>query len=107
MENLDIYSLIPLILILVLPWLLSSLGARLRGRAKAEDGSTSSTSSTESQILDFLTMGKPDGAPTDAEPIGNGPQGTGPSTGERWNRIRQVGAPKLTSKPITPKWWGA
>lgn len=107
MENLDIYSLIPLILILVLPWLLSSLGARLRGKAQTEEGSTSSTSAAGSQILEFLTVGKPDGAPADAETMRNGPQEMGPNSVGGWERLRQPGAPKVTAKPITPKWWGA
>jgi len=102
-----LYSLIPLILIIIFSWLFGLLGSKMK--KPTEETEVSLKRGPEDQPLDILSAIKeaagqapaPQGAlkisDRTATPIERGAWGTG--TGP--------GGPNVTPKPITPKWWGA
>jgi len=104
-ENI-LYSLIPLILIIVFSWLFSFLGSKMK--KQAQQGASSSAGRQESSMMDLLTGEK-------SEDNLFGSEGTAadqPGQAQRldptdWMTNRGQQGPKVSSKPIKPKWWGA
>lgn len=104
-ENI-LYSLIPLILIIVFSWLFSFLGSRMK--KQAEQGASSSAGRQESSVMDLLTGGKSEdylfgSEHTAADQVGQAQR----LDSADWKTYRDQQAPKVSSKPIKPKWWGA
>jgi hypothetical protein len=102
-----LYSLIPLILIIVFSWLFGLLGSKMK--KPTEETEVSLQRGPEDQPLDILSAIK--------EAAGQGPEPQGglqitdrtatPIDSGAWGSVTGRGAPSVTPKPITPKWWGA
>ncbi len=101
-----LYSLIPLVLIIVFSWLFSFLGSRARARMESEDGSRLGDRDDE---LMRIFRNEPDeerSAEADDEIVLDDEEGPG------WDTVKpkdlwEEGAPLVTPDPIKPRWWGA
>lgn len=106
MENLDniLYSLIPLILILVLSWLFSFLGSKKR--QETESAEHSGSARVADQFFDFFAQDREreevrqEGPPQRADVRGG-------SQDSLWTGRSTMRGPQISAKPIEPKWWGA
>jgi len=101
-----IYSVIPLVLIIFFSWLFSVMGSRMK--KQAEEESPGVAKSPGDQLLDLF--GKVD----DEKIVVSDERGTPGQTGgipgswsSEWGMYRDPQAPRVSPKPITPKWWGA
>ncbi len=102
-----LYSLIPLILIIIFSWLFGLLGSKMK--KPTEETEVSLKRGPEDQPLDILSAIK--------EAAGQAPAPQGalkisdrtatPIERRAWGTERGPGGPTVTPKPITPKWWGA
>lgn len=106
MENLEniLYSLLPLIIIIVISWLFSSMGSRLKKQTPSAGGETEPSQSR--RLIDFITEGVETETPAGQEPRGEMPGQERPEGAVVWPRATTRG-PTVSPKPITPKWWGA
>jgi len=108
MEEKNVFwSLIPLILIIVLPWLVGYWGARKKKAQQEQEqgmptiyreaGTGEAESYDEEEEWLFGASGE--------QPV----QGSYPMHGEyqEVRRYQDIPAPEVSSKPIKPKWWGA
>lgn len=101
-----LYSLIPLVLIILFSWLFSFLGSRARARMESEDGSR--LGDRDDELINIFTNG-PEGersARADDEIVLDDEEGFG------WDTVKpkdlsDEGAPVVTPDPIKPRWWGA
>lgn len=106
MENITniLYSLLPLIVIILLSWLFSQMGAKAKKRT--ENAQKESPSTAGDQIMDILLgKGEADRFPTRAQD--RIPSRDSSITADAWDVQKPVSGPEPTPKPITPKWWGA
>ncbi|MCX5860548.1 MAG: hypothetical protein NTW27_00260 [Deltaproteobacteria bacterium] len=107
MDNLEnvIYSLIPLVLILLLSWLFSSMGSK----AKKQLGERERTPAPlpGEQLLDLISGAKSGKESSPMEVITKPTNGFAQQTTDGWGRRRSSGASEVTPEPIKPKWWGA
>jgi len=103
-ENI-LYSLLPLLLILAIPWLLRLLSSAKRGPAQPSDtGEKARPGGLLGNLIPGELDERPDtsGTPGQSQPVEpyRAPMTTSvgsiPSSG-----------PPVTPKPIKPKWWGA
>jgi hypothetical protein len=104
LENI-IYSLIPLILILVLSWLFGSFGSKTR-KQEGERQKPSSPLPGE-QLLDLISSKRGE---KELLPEGAGaklPNEIAHEDTDDWNRLRSGAPGVVTPEPIKPKWWGA
>jgi hypothetical protein len=105
-----LYSLIPLILIILFSWLFGVLGSKMK--KPTEETDVSLKRGSEDQPFDILSAIR--------EAAGQAPEGPVPQGGlkisdrtatpiERraWGTDTGPGGSNVTPKPITPKWWGA
>jgi hypothetical protein len=102
-----LYSLIPLILIIVFSWLFGLLGSKMK--KPTEDTDVPLQKGPEDQPFDILSAIR--------EAAGQGPEPQGglkmsdrtgaPIERGSWGTVTGSGSPTVTPKPITPKWWGA
>ncbi len=100
-------SLIPIILIIVVSWVFSFLAAKMRKQQQPANESQS-TGRGENPLTALLNIGKGD----DFFPSGQGgpnvrPGQQAPVDMADWRSYRDPQAPRITSDPIKPKWWGA
>lgn len=99
-----LYSLIPLILIILFSWLFSFLGSRM----KRETDQADTEDTADDRLMDFLT-GRADDDPLvlrgeeSAERSGESVPVDSTGSQKYWD----LQAPRITSDPIRPKWWGA
>jgi hypothetical protein len=104
MENI-LYSLIPLIIIILISWAFSFLGSKRRGRQDSAETETQTTPGD--QFLDFISEEDDE----DEKLIvrsDDGRSSTGPHVDlDVWAPDVPTGGPEVTPKPIKPKWWGA
>ena len=104
-ENI-LYSIVPLVLIILFSWLFSFLGSKMR-KPQEEPGATSGDD-RDPQLVDLMIGQKP--TPPGTEPRSEYPDWSaafpGPTRQSPITKLRS-GAPKVTSRPIEPKWWGA
>lgn len=107
MDNLEniIYSLLPLILILVLSWLFSSLGSRTRKQVQEKEGLSGPLSGE--QILDVLSSKRVETTSKPGDVNMGFPEEIRLQEAEPWMKQRHSGSTEVTPKPIKPKWWGA
>ncbi len=90
-----LYSLIPLVLIILFSWLFSFLGSKMK--KPSENGEQVPGRVLGDRFFDLMKE--------DAEEV---PQQRQPQTTQPGITIPQgSGAPLVSAKPITPKWWGA
>ncbi|MBI5248217.1 MAG: hypothetical protein HY912_01870 [Desulfomonile tiedjei] len=100
MNNIEniLYSLIPLILIILFSWLFSFLGSKMK--KPGENSEAAAGSNLGDRLLEMMKEA-PGEAPAEAGTKQRFP------AGPRVELPQQTGGPITTAKPITPKWWGA
>ena len=99
-----VYSLIPLVLIILFSWLFSFLGSRM----KRSNDQVETEDTADDRFIDFMTGRADDDLLVmrgEESPEGSGP--TVPVDSSDWRKYRDPQAPRVTSDPIRPKWWGA
>jgi len=104
-ENI-LYSIIPLILIIVFSWLFSLLGSKMR--KQGQEGEASGEKDRQFQLTDLFAQDKEVAGPT-SMPIpemDRPPDLMQPSLRTDMSKMAP-GKPPITPKPIEPKWWGA
>ncbi len=101
------WTLVPLILIIILPWLVGYLGARKKkAQQEQEDGMPTiyrAAGTRESESYDEeeeWLFGASE------EQLGQAPS-PGQAEYEEIRPYYETPAPEVSSKPIKPKWWGA
>jgi hypothetical protein len=102
-----LYSLIPLILIILFSWLFGLLGSKMK--KPTEEADVPLQKGPEDRPFDILSAIR--------EAAGQGPEPQGglkmsdrtgsPIERGAWGTVTGSGGPTVTPKPITPKWWGA
>ncbi len=104
MDNLEntLYSLLPLVLIIVFSWLFGLLGSRLKQKAEPAGNSTE----RREQAGDlFNIFGDRSGEQPGTTRMENLPPL--PSDTTAWVPQRKLTPPPVTADPIKPKMWGA
>jgi hypothetical protein len=106
MDNLEniLYSLLPLVLIIVFSWLFGLLGSRMKKQA-ASSGKPAEQRE-EAQNLFDLFAARSGGQPGALEP-GMESSPPLPADAAPWAQRRGVNPPLVTPDPIKPKMWGA
>jgi hypothetical protein len=101
-----LYSLIPLILIIVFSWLFGRLGAKMR--KQGQEGEAVGEKEREFQLIDLFAADKESPGPTATQLPGaeRQPEFMQPSLGASIPGTT-AGGPVVTPKPIEPKMWGA
>jgi len=104
MDNLEniLKSLLPLIIIIVVSWLFSSLGSRL----KKQGGTGQDEDRPAEKIFDFLTQTKEEAVQPENDTTEGRPADAVRPIAKSWPGY-PAGGPQVTPKPIKPKWWGA
>lgn len=101
-----LYSLLPLILIILFSWLFGKLGSKMK--KPTEETDAPAKEGAEDQPLDIISLmrGAAGQAPASK---GGAAVGNRIGTGDAGARLTDMGSggPRVTPKPITPKWWGA
>ena len=106
MDNLEniLYSLLPLVLIIVFSWLFSFLGSRMKKQAGSAGNST--TRSEQGEGLFDILAGRSGEQPSASQP-GVEDLPPLPSGATTWAPQRGLNPPPATANPIKPKMWGA
>jgi len=103
-ENL-FYSLAPLIVIIILSWVFSRMGARARRQAASRQ--TGPEPQAGDGLMEMLMGKKGEEMPLNQEQDSQSARhGAGP-TPIGWETQRMPSGAQPTPKPITPRWWGA
>jgi hypothetical protein len=106
MDNLQniLYSLLPLVLIIVFSWLFGLLGSRMKKRAASAGNSTTQREEGEDLFDLFATRSgeQPDASQPGMESLPPLPTDAAP-----WALRRGLTPPSVTADPIKPKMWGA
>jgi hypothetical protein len=102
-----IWSLVPLILIILFSWLFGFLGKKMK--KPQEDATGSLERAPEDQPLDiFSAMREAAGQISTSEgPTGASDRLPSSAGSQVWRPDKGLTGPRVTPKPITPKWWGA
>ncbi len=103
-----LWSLIPLVLIIVFSWLFSLMGSKVKKQTQGKEPMPEEGAG--SPILDmFLKVGQEEEEPrTGARlPVKEIPGSPMPLEPGAWNAQNVSSPTQISSKPITPKWWGA
>lgn len=107
MENTKdiLYSIAPLVLIIVFSWLFSYLGSRMK--KQSQGAAPQSQTEPEDQLMDLFPDGGREEFPgqprAEQAPLGLGRL----ADFTTWNPRTAEGPPPVTPTPIKPKWWGA
>ncbi|AFM26005.1 hypothetical protein [Desulfomonile tiedjei] len=91
-----LYSLIPLVLIILFSWLFSFLGSKMK--KPSENGDQVPGRVLGDRFFDLMKEEESEEVPQQRQPQTPQPGITIP---------QGSGAPLVSAKPITPKWWGA
>lgn len=104
MEKIDnlLYSLIPLVVIILLSWLFSYLGSK---RRKETEGEEPSGTRAGDQFFDFFDRNEEEEPPT-VSAVGR-PEVREEFGGDIRSDHPRFRGQEVTAKPIKPKWWGA
>ncbi|MGB6066322.1 MAG: hypothetical protein WBG50_16085 [Desulfomonilaceae bacterium] len=101
-----LYSLIPLILIILFSWLFGLLGSKLK--KPPEEGEVGLKSEPEDKPIDLFGEMMQQVGRGYAGGNAGGNEQQAPPAGVGVTRIQKgLTGPTVTPKPITPKWWGA
>jgi hypothetical protein len=102
-----IWSLLPLILIVLFSWLFGFLGKKMK--KPQEDTDVSLNRAPEDQPLDIFSAIREAAGQISASEGPTGPNGRMPTPAgsQAWRPERGFTGPRITPTPITPKWWGA
>jgi hypothetical protein len=104
LENI-IYSLIPLILILLLSWLFGSLGSK--ARKQVPEGQKSSSPLPGDRIFDLISSKREEKELFPERAVAKVPDQIAPDGTDGWPRLQSPVPGPVTPEPIRPKWWGA
>jgi hypothetical protein len=106
MDNLQniLYSLLPLVLIIVFSWLFGLLGSRMKKRAASAGNSTTQREEGE-DLFDLFAARSSEQPDTTQSAMENLPPL--PADAAPWARRRGLNPPPVTADPIKPKMWGA
>jgi len=101
-----LYSIIPLILIILFSWLFSLLGSKMRKQGKETEAT--GEKSRGYQLMDLLLPDKPESGPAANQLPGTERPAELPQPNLPVQMPKTApGSPPVTAKPIEPKWWGA
>lgn len=104
-ENI-LYSIIPLILIILFSWLFSFLGSKMR--KQQEETNAAPEKGHDYQLIDLLTDQKPVPSAAESQPAPLNWTTAFPAADQRVPKSPATpGGPQVTPRPIRPKWWGA
>ena len=104
-ENL-VYSIIHLVLIIFFSWLFSVMGSRMK--KQAEEGSPNGVKTPGDQLLELFGKHDDEKIAVGDERRAVAQTGRMPQVGTSdWEMHRDPRAPRVSTKPITHKWWGA
>lgn len=98
-------TLLPLLLILVVSWLFSLMGSKLKGKQDSEEQPVQKNTEEQQPDLMQILTGTKEKAPE--VPSAFHDIDGGAAFGKPQHRPVAKGGPVITPKPITPKWWGA
>jgi hypothetical protein len=108
------WSLVPLILIIVLPWLFGFIGTRRkRAQQEREDGMQTEYRAEGTPDAEQYYEGEDDDTEWLFASEEDRPDQTQPGTEHlaleqrEVSRYYEVPAPRISPEPIKPKWWGA
>ncbi len=105
-ENI-LYSIVPLILIVLFSWLFSFLGSKMR-KQQPDEAVPGQEKSSDYPLIDLLTGQSEAPQPAESKATPLNWTSAGPSAGQPVQRIPTIpGGPQVTPRPIRPKWWGA
>lgn len=101
-----LYSIIPLILIILFSWLFSLLGSKMRKQGKETE--TTGEKNRGFQLMDLLLEDKTGSGPASTQLPGmdRPAELSHPDLPVKMPKTAP-GSPPVTAKPIEPKWWGA
>lgn len=113
-----IYSIIPLVLIIFFSWLFSVMGSRMKRQMEEEGpgvvkipgvppGAGVAKSSGDPLMDLFGRLGDEKIVVTEEQETSPRTGGMPQSGSSQWGMYRDPQAPRVSSEPITPKWWGA
>jgi len=102
-----LYSLIPLILIILFSWLFGMLGSKMKKPTDEADLSLERAPADQPMDIFALMRGEAGQAPAPQGGVTVGDRITARMGSEAWGIAASSGGPNITPKPITPKWWGA
>ncbi|HTY25906.1 MAG TPA: hypothetical protein VMC85_22445 [Desulfomonilaceae bacterium] len=103
LENV-LYSLLPLVLIILVSWLFSFLGSRMKKQAQL--GTAATRPETEEDFPDFLSELPAEPTRMTQPPTGGRPY-SAPAGITIWTPGMGSSGPRVTAEPIKPKMWGA
>ena len=101
-----LWTLLPLIMLIVVSWVLSFLGSRVTKKRQEEEMLAGETEQGGSGEL-FMNLGDEElfePSPTEQP---SGPARTRRVRSEEWDPLQGTEPPPITPEPIKPKWWGA
>jgi|GEM_PF-491815 len=113
-----IYSIIPLVLIIFFSWLFSVMGSRMKKQMGEESPGVMNSPGTQQDagavkssgdpLLDLFGRLQGDKIVVTEEEEAPPRMGGMPKTEKApWGMHQDPQAPRVSSEPITPKWWGA
>lgn len=101
-----LYSIIPLILIILFSWLFSLLGSKMRKQGK--EAEATGEKDRAYQLMDLLLPDKAGSGPAANQLPGIDRPAELPQPDLPIKMPKTApGSPPVTAKPIEPKWWGA
>ncbi len=102
-----IWSLVPLILIILFSWLFGVLGNKMKKPQQKADDSVK-TAPDEQPLDIFTALRQAAGQVSTTEGDVNVNERVPTVAGNQvWRPDKGLTGPRVTPKPITPKWWGA
>lgn len=104
MDNI-LYSLLPVVIIILISWAFSFLGSKKR--RQGDDLEPEPQTSPRDQFFDFLSdqAEEEEGGAARRDMTGGRPGAH--AEPDVWAPDVPAGGPTVTPKPIKPKWWGA
>jgi hypothetical protein len=105
-ENI-LYSIVPLILIILFSWLFSFLGSKMR-KQQPDEAVPEQEKGRDFRLIDLLTDQTEPPQTTDSRTAPLDWRGAEPGSRPPVQQSPTIPAgPQVTPRPIRPKWWGA